>query len=233
MATGEAVGQFAYKFEVTGQGRGVSELVALGNDKFLILERNNRGIGVGASLAGADKNVFQIDLNGATDITNIALTGGVLPAGVTAVGKSARIIDLDANTLAALGGFSPEKWEGIAIGPRLNNGQYLLLAGTDNDYSVTQNAQGTQFDVWLNFLDADPYAMSIQCPLGQTVGCFRTTGGAAAELTSAYALLPGVLHAYSADINGYVAVVPEPETYSLMVLGLGVIALGARRRRDS
>jgi hypothetical protein len=26
-----------------------------------------------------------------------------------------------------------------AIGPRLNDGSYLVLAGTDNDHSVTQN----------------------------------------------------------------------------------------------
>lgn len=40
-------------------------------------------------------------------------------------------------SLAALGGVSPEKWEGLAIGPRLDDGSYLVLAGTDNDYSVT------------------------------------------------------------------------------------------------
>ena len=232
MATGQAVGQFAYKFETTGQGRGVSELVALGNDKFLILERNNRGLGIGATLANADKNIFQIDLAGATDISNITIANGVLPVGVIVAGKSAKLIDLDANTLEALGNKSPEKWEGIAIGPRLNNGKYLILTGSDNDYSVTQNALGTQFDVWLNFLDADPYAMSIQCPLGQTPGCTRTSNNAAVDLNlDTYALLPGVLHAYTADIDGYVAVVPEPTTVTLMLFGLGGLAVTARRRR--
>ena len=232
MATGQAVGQFAYKFETTGQGRGVSELVALGNDKFLILERNNRGLGIGATLANADKNIFQIDLAGATDISNITIANGVLPVGVIVAGKSAKLIDLDANTLEALGNKSPEKWEGIAIGPRLNNGKYLILTGSDNDYSVTQNALGTQFDVWLNFLDADPYAMSIQCPLGQTTGCTRTSNNAAVDLNlDTYALLPGVLHAYTADIDGYVAVVPEPTTVTLMLFGLGGLAVTARRRR--
>ena len=232
MATGQAVAQYAYKFETTGQGRGVSELVALGNDKFLILERNNRGIGIGATLANPDKNVFQIDLNGATDIASVSITNGTLPAGVVLVSKSAQLIDLDANTLAALGNKSPEKWEGLAVGPRLDNGQFLILAGTDNDYSVTQDANGTQFDIWLNFLDADPYASSISCPIGTVAGCFRTTGRASAELTNAYALLPGVLHAYTANIDGYVGVVPEPSEVSLMVLGLGLLALGVRKRRS-
>jgi hypothetical protein len=231
MATGQAVAQFLYRFETTGQGRGVSELVALGNDKFLILERNNRGIGIGATLASADKSVFQIDLAGATDVSNITIANGVLPSGVTPVTKSTQLIDLDANTLAALGNKSPEKWEGLAIGPRLNNGKYLILAGSDNDYSVTQNGQNVQFDVWLDFLQADPYASSIQCPIAQTTGCVTTANGSAAVLTDAYALLPGVLHAYTADIAGYSTnVVPEPKSVALLVFGLSVLALTARSR---
>ena len=232
MTTGQAVAQYAYRFETTGQGRGVSELVALGNDRFLILERNNRGVGIGATLANADKSVFQIDLAGATDISSISIAGGALPAGVVPVAKSAQLIDLDANTLAALGMKSPEKWEGLAIGPRLDNGRYLVLAGSDNDYSVTQNGAGTQFDVWLNFLEADPYATSISCPLGATTACVRTIGGGAAQLTDAYALLPGVLHAYTADINGYVSVVPEPASVALFGSGLIALAMLARRRRS-
>ena len=98
---------------------------------------------------------------------------------------------------------------------------------------MTQNSAGTKFDVWLNFLDADPYASSITCPIGEIAGCVKTTGDATAQLTDAYALLPGVLHAYSASINGYVAVVPEPTQVSLMVLGLGVLALAMRRRRSA
>jgi len=49
-------------------------------------------------------------------------------------------------SLIALGGRAPEKWERLAVGPQLNDGSYLLLAGTDNDYSVTQNGSNVQFD---------------------------------------------------------------------------------------
>jgi len=116
-------------------------------------------------------------------------------------------INLVANALLALGNKTPEKWEGLTIGPQLNDGSYVMLAGTDSDYSVTQNGSNVQFDVYFNFLEVDPYVSSIQCPLGAVTGCFKTTGGQPANLTGDHKLLPGVLHAYKAsadDLAGYV-----------------------------
>ena len=147
--------------------------------------------------------------------------------------KSTKFLDLDANTLPELGNKSPEKWEGLAIGPQLEDGSYLLLAGTDNDYSVTQGTGGTQYDVYFDFTDADPYASSIQCPLGTTAGCFWTSDSTAAMLTNEYTLLPGVLHAYkvsAADLGNYVSPVPVPAAAWLMLTGLGVLGAKARRK---
>lgn len=224
--TGEAVAQYAYELESSAQGRGISGIVALGNDQFLVLERNNRGVGIGATLGSPDKNIFQIDLSGASDVTGINLpTTGALPAGYSAAAKSGKLIDLDANTLAALGNKAPEKMEGFAVGPQLSNGLYVLLMGTDNDYSVTQNGLGTQFDVYLRFSDIDPYATSIQCPIGTTTGCTKA-------LTADYALLPGLLQSYTARIDGYVpTVVPEPSTVVLMTIGLGLLGGVVAQRR--
>ncbi|WP_341893630.1 esterase-like activity of phytase family protein [Variovorax sp. YR752] len=226
--TGLAVAQYAYQLDRAGQGQGISAIVALGNDKFLVLERNNRGVGVGATLATADKSVYQIDLSTAVDVTDVDLPASGSFAG--AVVKGSKVIDLDAATLAALGGRSPEKWEGLAIGPQLADGRYLVLTGTDNDYSVTQSGSGTQYDVYFRFSDADPYAGSIQCPIGQTSGCFFTTGGATTTLTGEYALLPGVLHSYATSITGYVTPVPEPGALALAVAGLGLIGSLVRLR---
>lgn len=232
--TGEAVAQYAYRMDRTGQGQGISSLVALDDSQFLVLERNNRGVGVGATLATPDKSVYLIDIANATDVSGIALpvSGTTLPDGVAAVAKNAKFIDLDANTLAELGGKSPEKWEGLAIGPKLADGGYLILAGTDNDYSVTQDlTTNAQLDVYFRFGDADPYASSIQCPLGETTGC--TGAASSVPDDGTYKLLPGVLHAYkasAADLAMYTAPVPEPETYALFLAGLGLLGVWSKRR---
>ena len=133
----QAVGQYAYRLESAGHGRGASALVALGNDKLMILERNNRGDGT-----------------------------------------------------------------------------------------------GTQFDVYFRFSDADPCAASIHCPTGQTASCFLTANNAtAARLTADYQLLPGVLQAYTATVNGDVSPVPEAQALTLMLRGLPAMGVAARRRR--
>src|SRR5262245_8850662 len=197
--TGTAVAQYAYQMEGSSQGRGVSALLAVNDHEFLVLERNNRGIGVGAEFSPPNKKVYRIDIDGAADVSDETFPATTCPAGKVA--KTGPILDLTANTLPELGGKVPEKWEGLAIGPELEDGSHMMLAGTDNDYSVTQNAGGEQFDVYFRFTDADPFLASIQCPLGAVNGCFFTTGGAPATLTPEYKLLPGVLHAYKVSLE--------------------------------
>jgi hypothetical protein len=113
------------------------------------------------------------------------------------------------------------------------NPQALVLAGTDNDYSVTQNGPNNdQFDVYYRFSDANPDGTSIKCPLGTTAGC----SGAATSVPGdgSYKLLPGVLHAYkvsATELAGYTAPVPEPESWAMLMAGLGLIGFAARRRQ--
>ena len=213
-ATGTALAQYAYQMEGSSQGRGISALFAVNDHEFLVLERNNRGIGVGAELSPPNKKVFRIDLTGAADVSAVAFAPSACPTGKVTK-NPVPFLDLAADTLPELGNKVPEKWEGLAIGPRLKDGSYVLVMGTDNDYSVTQNATSQQFDVYFRMSDADPYVGSIQCPLGLTTGCFTTADvadGVINELIElpndgSYKLLPGVLHTYkvsAADLGDFI-----------------------------
>ena len=229
---GKSIAQYAYPLELQSrvrdrinairpgaatntdprQGRniGLSSIVALNHHEFLVLERDNRGIGVDnpAGLAAnlgvvGSKRVYKIDIEGATDVTNLALPEGDLSAaGIVPVTKSSEdvpFIDLDAVTLLPNGN-KAEKWEGLTIGPRLKFGAHVIVAGNDNDYSVTQlGGTLTQFETYVDF--AGNYA---RCPLGQTTDCELNgdgvdTGDFNQELPEGYVLLPGLLHAYRAS----------------------------------
>lgn len=185
-----------------GRNIGLSAIVAINDTEFLVLERDNRGIGVddptGANAVGS-KRVYKIDIAGASDVTNVALPAGDLQAiNVTPVAKSAVWLDLNADTVLP-NGKRAEKWEGLAIGPRLLDGSLLMLAGSDNDYSVTQSGANVQYDVYVDFAGGF-VQRDIDQPT-QLDGVF--VGGPPAG----YVLVPGVLHAYKvapSDLGNYV-----------------------------
>jgi hypothetical protein len=117
---------------------------------------------------------------------------------VKAVSKSAMFIDLAANTVLPNGRLA-EKWEGLAIGPRLADGSLLVLTGIDNDYSVTQNASNVQFDLYVDF-KGNNLTRDLDEPT-------KLEGKVVGALPPGFVLLPGVLHAYKvapADLPGYV-----------------------------
>lgn len=206
--TARPIAQYAYRMEGSSQGRGISALVALNDAEFLVLERNNRGLGVDANLDSPNKKVFRVSLHGATDVTGLNLATAPAGSWVPVSKVPTPWLDLAAastlahSSLSALGGVSPEKWEGLTVGPRLNDGSYLVLAGTDNDYSATQNGSSVQFDVYFKPIGAG-IVERIQCDIGTFDNCARinadgTPGGAvpAGFDFDGYALIPGVLHAY-------------------------------------
>lgn len=216
-ATGQSTAQYIYQlediaeinsripgtdddFEGTNQGRsiGVSSITALNDSEFLLIERDNRGRGVedpvGETPVGS-KQVYKIDLTGATDASNISLAGSsTLPANITPVNKSA-FLDI-ASALQNAGEDIPEKFEGLAIGPQLADGSYAVIVGTDNDFSVTQDDDlGIQLDV---------------CTDGRQVtidsGDCSSTGAT---------LIPTRIASFkvgSAELQGFVRPVPEPSS---------------------
>jgi hypothetical protein len=192
-----------------GRNIGVSAIHAINDTQFLVLERDNRGIGVddpaGARAVGS-KRVYKIDISTATDVTTMPLGADALPDGVVAVTKSPVFIDISANTLLP-GDKQAEKWEGMAVGPELRGGRRLILLGNDNDYSVTQTGAGEQFDVYVDF--AGNFARCVlddptQCEVNPSADDLVIDNPVA--IPRNFSLLPGVLHAYrasQADLAGY------------------------------
>jgi hypothetical protein len=210
--TARPLTQYAYRMDGSSQGRGISALVAINDHEFLVLERNNRGLGVDANLASPNKKVFRIDLTGATDVTGVNLATAPVGSWTPVTKLATPWLDLAATatladpSLAKLGGVSPEKWEGLTVGPRLSDGSYLVLAGTDNDYSATQNGSSVQFDVY--FKPEGGSTTRIQCDIGTFDNCtgINTDGSAGGPVPAGfdftgYALIPGVLHAYKASTD--------------------------------
>lgn len=170
-----------FVYPLSNAGNGISEILAINESQFLVLERDGR-----AGSAAAFKKLFRIGLEGATDISALGTTpiNGLpttgTPSGVNPVSKTLFLDFLDpVHGLA--GATFPEKLEGLAFGPDLPDGRHLLLVASDNDFFSNTP---TQF--------------------------------------YAFALDPG-------DVRGFQhqQVVPEPSTFILMLLGIGV--LGYRR----
>jgi hypothetical protein len=250
-ATGQSTAQYVYRLEnrddinarvpgapfgATQQGRniGIGAIVALNDHEFLVLERDNRGVGVENAADGdpvlsqvGTKRVYRVDLTGATDVSGISLAGAnALPPGVTAVSKTL-VLDIQA-ALEAAGLAVPEKIEGLAVGPLLLDGRYALLLGTDNDFSVTQTGAGEQFDVYTD-------GVSVRfTPLDDRSRSFDAIGGPdLGPLPAGFALLPSVLYSFAEDVPGFVPqAVPEPASLGLLAAGAAAgLVVRARRRR--
>jgi hypothetical protein len=209
-------------FSATNQGRsiGVSSIHALADGRFVVIERDNRGLGVDdPTLANAVglKSAFVIDLANATDVANISLAGtSTLPTGVRAAAKTP-FLDIRAKLLAA-GITLPEKLEGLAFGPRLANGGVSLILITDNDFSVTQTGTGTQLDV----CTSGPGGITSQITLG-------------ALCAAGQSLIPTNIYSFALDAAearalGFAAI-PEPATWAQLVIGFGIGGAAIRRRR--
>jgi hypothetical protein len=242
VATGQATAQYAYQLETlasingripgvaddfaeNAQGRniGASSITWIGGTKFLVIERDNRGEGPDNLLAGAllpvgSKRIYMIDIAGATDVSNTVFntSNSALPNGVTAVSKTLFLDVASALTLAGLP--IPEKFEGLAIGPRLADG-FALLLSTDNDFSVTQDGNNVQFDVCSGGASApSKVTIGAPCPLGQT-------------------LVPSRLYSFkvsgadAASFSASLFAVPEPASWAMLIAGFGLTGAAMRRRR--
>jgi hypothetical protein len=77
-------------FSATSQGRniGVSAIVAINATDFLILERDNRGLGIEETQTPIHKRIYRISLRDDTDVQDISLANSDdLPSGVIPVSE--------------------------------------------------------------------------------------------------------------------------------------------------
>ena len=148
----DEAGHFSKK--KSGKVAAISAIVALDDTRFLVLERDNRGIGVD-NPANSDpklrhvgsKRIYLIDISSASDASKVSLRDrDQLPAGVRPVAKQL-FLDIQAE-LVAKNLPIYEKIEGLAIGPKLGKDEFVMVVGTDNDFSVTQTEGDTQYDVY-------------------------------------------------------------------------------------
>jgi hypothetical protein len=210
-------------FSATNQGRsiGVSSIMSLPDGRLVVIERDNRGVGVddptGLRQIGI-KAAYVIDLSQATDVAGISLAGSnTLPAGVKAVSKTA-LLDIRA-ALLANGIPIAEKMEGLAFGPRLADGGLSMLIVTDNDFSVTQTGAGEQLDVCASGTGAraifSQVTIGAGCPKGQSLIATRI-----------YAFRLSAVEANALGMG-----VPEPASWAMMLAGFGMGGAMLRRRR--
>ena len=150
--TGHVTHEYSYLLTT---GSGVSDIVALNNHEFLVDERDGKGLGDGSK--AKVKQVFKIDLNEATDTSDM----DGITAATHAVSKTL-FLDLvkvlNANGIA--GDQIPAKIEGIALGEdvKTESGKlHTLWIANDNDFLQDYSGPNTnpnQFFVF-GFTDAD------------------------------------------------------------------------------
>lgn len=127
----KATHEYAYQLST---GTGVSEIVALNDHQFLVDERDGKGLGDGSK--AVNKQLYMVDLAGATDVSGLA----AINAGTPALNKQ---LFLDLVPVLLANGYSakqiPAKIEGLAFGADIMRGGVLthtLYVANDNDFSA-------------------------------------------------------------------------------------------------
>lgn len=141
IATG-ATKEFGYRLTT---GSGVSEIVAINDHEFLLDERDGAGLGGGTgSETAVVKQLFKIDITGATDISGVTKMTSSTPA----VSKTLFldvVAELNAKGIASTA--IPSKLEGFAFGEDLTDGRHTLWMANDNDFDPA-NAGANNFYVF-------------------------------------------------------------------------------------
>ena len=132
IATG-AVTQYAYNNRIGTKNFNSSEIVALNDHEFLVLERDGKGLGDGSN--AVIKQVWKVDIAGAADVSGLSGEAALLAK------APAKTLFLDIKAALNAAGISddriPAKLEGMSFGQDvLVNGvwKHTLVFANDNDF---------------------------------------------------------------------------------------------------
>jgi hypothetical protein len=151
VATG-ATHEYAYDNIIAGKAYNSSEILALNDHQFLVLERDGKGLGDGS--AAKVKQVWAVDISGAADVSNLSGAADLLARAPT----KSLFLDIE----AALKGFGmaetaiPAKLEGIAFGEDIvadGVTRHTLYVSNDNDF--IPGVAGPNVFYAFSFTDAD------------------------------------------------------------------------------
>lgn len=146
--------EYVYVLDAFNRGQGVSEILAINDHEFLVVERDNRSNLQTPPQAPTRKTIYKIDLDGATDVSDFgSIPAGALPADITPVKKDLFIDLLDPafNLVSTI----PEKIEGLAWGPDLRDGRRVLYVISDNDLNPGLDTQIFAFAIDPSLIDYD------------------------------------------------------------------------------
>ncbi|WP_369372990.1 esterase-like activity of phytase family protein [Promicromonospora sp. Populi] len=139
-ASGRVIGEYVYLTDpipeapVPADGwadNGLVELVALGEDRFLAMER------AFAAGVGNDVRIYEVRLDRSRRIT-----GNRQTAGDTKPLEKRLVADLAEDF-----GIAPDNLEGMALGPKLPDGRQSLILVSDNNFSTAQKTQVLAFAI--------------------------------------------------------------------------------------
>lgn len=151
------VEQFAYDNFIPAMNKAYnsSEILAINSHEFLVLERDGKGLGDGTS--AVVKQLWKVDLAGATDVSNLSGAAALLAVAPA----KALFLDLRAalNAAGVADADIPAKLEGLAFGEDVvvdGVTRHTLWVANDNDFlaSVGGKDNPNQFFVFA-FDDAD------------------------------------------------------------------------------
>ena len=163
IASGRTTHEYAY---VLTTGSGVSDIVALNNHEFLVDERDGKGLADAPGEKAKVKQIFKIDLNGATDISN-------MPGAEAQTHALNKVLFLDIvkalNAAGITSDLIPAKIEGTAFGPDVvvdGVKMHTFWVANDNDflqnYNNVTNSNPNQF--WVFGVKDSDLAGSIYVP---------------------------------------------------------------------